>query len=716
MMKERKQKTYCRICEAHCGLEVTVNGDQVVRIRPDRDHPVSKGFACAKGLALGALHHDPDRLNYPQKRVVSKCQRITWAEANSEIGTKLNNIIREHGPRSVAMYSGNPGFFNFKNILVSSDFLKAFGSPNMFTSLSVDANNKFDVSALMYGLSTIHPIPDLKHTSFFMGLGCNPAVSQMSFIQVPNSMKRFKDIVARGGRVIFVDPVATETLNRVGEHISIRPGTDAYLLLAIGNVLIEDGLATTHNLDTHATGGDRFVEILKAWPPERVAGVTGIAADVVRDLARAYAKADSASLYISTGVNMGPFGSISYWLVQGLSLLTGNMDRQGGLVVSDGPFNALKLSAALGHGQSRAMSRIGGWKQVGGSFPVNLLAEEITCKGPDRIRALVVMAGNPIHSVPGNALKEAMSQLDLCVCIDIYPGETAQYADFLLPATDMLERSDYPLSHVVIQETPIAQYTQAVVQPKFERKEEWEILSDLAFAAKVPFGGKTAFNWPLYLNRWMSRLNRHLRLTPDTTLSMLLKSGGRVTRKKLLAQESGILLPPLTPNDFLKKKVFTKDKKVHLAPRQILDDIPRLESSLTALSNQAPDHLLLIGRRQKNSHNSWMHNNKKLKHPDTNLAWIHPADATRLGINDGDSVEIERDNNNLTLKTHVTSKIRQGVISIPHGWGHQNTPLSRANAQAGVNINHIIPGGPAHTEPGSGQAIMLAHEVRVRRC
>ncbi len=724
----RSVRTFCRICEVHCGLVVDIEPDpaagaataeRVSKVSPDRDHPVSKGYCCVKGLGLGALHHDPDRVDVPLKRVDGELVEITWEQALREIGAKVRAIVDEHGPRALALYQGNPTFFSLQGTLMSTAYVEALGSPNVFASHSIDVNTKFHVSTEMYGLSLVHPVPDFDHLELFVCLGSNPLVSQMSVLQVSDAAGVLSSVTERGGRVVIVDPRRTETAKRVGEHVPIRPGTDAYLLAAMLHVLtVEVGIDLAPAREV-ARGVDDLVAAAAPWTPERAAAVTGIAAATIRDLATSYAAASvgqggkGAALYCSTGVNMGPFGSVAYWLLQGINLLAGNLDRRGGLLVPRGAFDTLKLAGLVGLGRfDEHRTSDGRWHRVAGAFPVAALADEITTDHPDRVRALFVTAGNPVHSVPGGALAEALPGLDLMVSVDLYRNETAAHADYVLPATDMLERSDFPASHQSLQIVPHAQWTPAVVEPLAQRRTEWQIFSDLALASGVsPFGTTAAHALPR-LNRLLGRLPRRPQVTFDHLLAVLLRWGRRTTLGELKRHPEGVLLPATEPGSFLGSRVATDDGLVDLAPADLVADLDRLAAAEADLSR--PGVLRLVGRRDRRSHNSWMHNNSHIRQPDGNTALLHPDDAAERGITDGSTVEVSSGSGAVEVTVSLTDDVARGVVVVPHGWGHATTGPRRARALAGANINTVVPGGAAQMDPVSGQAIMLAHEVEVR--
>jgi anaerobic selenocysteine-containing dehydrogenase len=707
----RRARTFCRICEAHCGLVATLedgpDGPALLRLDPDREHPVSRGYTCVKGLTLGALHDDPDRLDHPMRREADgTLTRIDWGTALREIGDEVRRLRRDHGPRAIAHYAGNPTYFSFQNVLFASAFLEGLGSPNHFASHSIDVNPKFDVATQIYGLSICQPVPDLDRTTLFIGLGTNPMISQMSVVQVPDALGRLQAIENRGGRVVLFDPRRTETAKRVGEHRFIVPGTDAYLLLAMVHVLAEDGVAVD---PTVARGVEALLEAAAPWSPERVAPITGVDAATVTALARAFRDADGACLYMSTGVNMGPFGSLAYWALQGLHLIAGQLDRPGGLIVPRGAFDAFALAKALGVGTADGhRSRVSGWHRVAGAFPLGALAEEIRTPGDGRIRALFVSAGNPAHSAPGPELREALEDLELLVVIDLYPSETARHAHYLLPATDMLERSDFPLSWTYLQDRPHAQYTPALLPAKHARRPEWRIFTDLALACGAPPFGKALLGtlFPR-LDAALGRLGLP-RLEPDHLLDLLLRWGGQTTLSELKAHPGGVPLAPNPVGTFL-GHAPTTDGRIHLDAPRILADLPRLEKHAAAAGDEAG--LVLIGRRQRKSHNSWMHNNRAIRHRAPE-ALLHPDEAARRDLADGDRVRVEGPAGNLELPLKVTEDVAPGVLVVPHGWGHTEAGLEKASALPGGNVNRVL---ESRMEPVSGQSILLTQRVTVAR-
>src|SRR3954451_2383955 len=477
-MSEQKI-TFCRICEAHCGMVATVEDGRVVKLRPDRDHPLSQGYACPKGIAMVDVQNDPDRVTHPLRRRPdgSGFDRVGWDEALDDIGTRLRATIDRHRPKSVGWYMINPGAFSYSHPLWVKGFLDALGTPHYWTASSQDVANRFAASALLYGSPLVIPIPDLQRTDFLLMLGANPLVSHGSVLTAPRIRDQLNAIVARGGRVVVVDPRRTETA-RAYEHMPIRPDGDAWLLLSLLHVIFEEGLEDWGALVGQADGYGALREAAAEHPPEATEARTGVPAEAARKLARDLAAAPSAAVYGRTGSCLGRHGTLVAFLLDALNLATGNLDRPGGAVFGRPAVALDDVGERTGlDSYDRTRSRLGDFPDVLGAMPASLMAREITTPGPGQLRALFVSAGNPALSVPdGGALEAALAELDLMVSIDLYVNETNRHADYVLPAATFLEREDMPIAFLGFYTTPFVQWTEPVVEPRGEARDDWQII------------------------------------------------------------------------------------------------------------------------------------------------------------------------------------------------------------------------------------------------
>src|SRR3954449_8514832 len=461
-MPAEERFTFCRICEAHCGLVATVDGGRLERLRPDPQHPLSHGYACPKGIAMTEVQNAPDRVLHPMRGD----ERVGWDEAIAEIGARLRAVRKRHGSDAVGWYMGNPGGASYSHTLWSKGFVDALGSPHYYTAGSQDVNNRFAASALMYGSPLRVPIPDLERTSFLLMVGANPFVSNGSVLSAPRVRDRLHAIVARGGRVVVVDPRRTETA-RAFEHLPIRPDTDAWLLLSLLHVVARES---------------PLGPLTEPFSPEATAERTGVPAERCRALARDLEAAGSAAVYGRTGSCLGRFGTLVAFLLDALNAVTGNLDAPGGAVFGRPAIALDDVAESIGLDTYGARhSRVGGFPDVLGAMPASVMADEISTPGAGSLRALFVSAGNPVLSVPdGQALADAMGSLDLCVAIDLYVNETGRHADYVLPATTFLEREALPIAFLGFYTTPFVQWTEPVVAPRGEARDEWEIIEDLA--------------------------------------------------------------------------------------------------------------------------------------------------------------------------------------------------------------------------------------------
>ncbi len=726
-MPTEERVTYCRICEPLCGLVATVEDGELVKLRPDRDHPLSRGFACPKGIAMADVQNDPDRVTHPlRRRSDGTFERVGWDEALDDIGARLRRIIERDGGRAVAWYLGNPSAFSYSHPIWVKGFMDAIGSPNLYSAGSQDVNSRFVASALLYGSPLVVPIPDLDRTDLLLIVGANPLVSHGSVLTAPRIKDALQQIVARGGRVVVADPRRSETA-RAFEHLPVRADSDAWLLSAMLHVIFDEGLEDADAIERQARGAQELRRLVGPHPPEHAAALTGVPAETIRDLARAVAVAEHAAVYGRTGSCLGRHGTLVSFLIDALNLVTGNLDREGGAIFGTGPIQIEALLHRIGaDSYGKFNSRIGGFPEVLGQLPAATLAKEITTPGTGQVRALLVSSGNPALSVPnGPELERALDQLELLVAIDLYVTDTGRHADYVLPATTFLEREDFPSAFLTFQTTPFVQWTEPVLEPRGEVRQEWEIIDGIARR----LGTTPASAWPLRaLGRLGLRLSPRrlidlaLRLGPDGDLFGLRRGGLSVSR--LRRSPHGIVLREHHPVGVLRKKVFHPDHRVQLAPAQIAAEIASLEQergpvtgATTGRGNGSAEDfpLRLIGLRELRSHNSWMHNVPKLMEGDrTHAARIHPDDAARVGLEDGAPCALVSATGRIELPAKITDEVVPGTVAVPHGWGHSGG-WRRAVQAGGANVNVLASSRPEDLERLAGMTLLNGIPVRLER-
>lgn len=692
--------TFCRVCEPSCGLVATVEGGEIVKLAPDKEHPVTKGFACHKGIAGLDIHRDPDRLARPMRRSADGFESIGWDDALPDIASRIAKIRDEHGPKAFASYLGNPLAFNALAGAGIGSFLAQLGVRKNFGSGTQDCSNKFAGGEAVFGSSTVHPIPDIEHTQHLLVFGSNPRVSHMSFLSIPDPVKALRALVKRGGTLRYVNPRRIESVDSTGgDVVLVKPDTDLYLLAAILCELDRSGLFEEDVLAEHGSHVAELRSFIALYPPERVADVTGVACGDIIRMAREFAGAESAAVYMSTGVNMGRQGTLAYWLLFMLSLVTGNLDRRGGNLYSQGFYPAPKAGRTDPE-RTFFDSPHGRIRRIRGALPGNLLAPMIE-DPEDPIRALFVVAGNPLLSMAGEeALRRAFSQLELIVVVDLYRNATAELAHFVLPAADMLERRDINLCGLGMQQQPFVQYTDAVVPPRDERREEWWIFArleqELGLKSVLDAGPEP----PLF-----ARMDH-----------MLAHSGLSV--EALAGAPSGTaVLPPVEPGRFFDDWIQTEDKRVDCCPPLFADALERVEQIFAELQNEPDGQLKLITRRDHTMHNSWYQNLPKLKRGRyaANAIIMNPVDAAARGVAEGDRVEVSNEAGVLEAEVAFDDGLILGTVAMTHGWGNAGTPGMRvAQEHPGVNANRLLPTGVGSFEPLSNQAFMTGIPVEVR--
>jgi anaerobic selenocysteine-containing dehydrogenase len=677
----------CPLCEATCGLRITVDGDAITDIRGDRDDPFSKGYVCPKGVALGELHADPDRLTRPLRKVGDGWEEMDWEAALDLAAEKVQAAQRDHGQDSVAIYLGNPNVHNLGALMFGPEVLRTVRTKNRYSATSADQLPHMLIAHWMFGHQLLMPVPDIDRTDFLLILGANPAASNGSIMTAPAMGTRLKAIRARGGRVVLVDPRRTETARLVDEHHFIKPGTDALLLASLLAVVFEEGLGSPGRLAAHTDGLDAVRAGVAAFPPERTAAATGLPAETVRALAREIAGAETACVYGRMGASVQKHGVTCQWLCQVLNVVTGNLDRPGGAMFSTpavDPMGRLKLVGRGGHG--RWKSRVRGLPEVGGELPCAVLAEEIDTPGEGQIKVLMTVAGNPVLSTPdGGALERALPKLDFMICIDPYLNATTRNADLILPPVSPLERDHYDVVFNALAVRNVAKWSPRVFEPGPERLDDWQILAGLHIRLSKGV-------------RARARARARAWAGPRRLLDIALRAGPHggglamwsgLTLDKLAAAEHGMDLGPLEP--VLPGRLMTSDGRINAAPPAVLEDLPRLEALLEARLPEGYD-LQLIGRRHLRSNNSWMHNTPRLmKGKPRCTLLVHPDDAAARGLVHGGTAEVRSRVGAVLVPVEVSDTVMRGVVSLPHGFGHgrQGVKLSVASAHAGVSINDL---------------------------
>ncbi|MGB8329446.1 MAG: molybdopterin-dependent oxidoreductase [Polyangiales bacterium] len=714
-MSTRTELTFCRICEATCGLKARIEGDRVVALQPDPEHVVSKGYSCVKGLRYHEIHHSPDRLRAPLKRVGECFEEISWEQALEEIGAKVRQLVKERGGDSISAYLGNPISFSLLPPILTSGFLQGLGSRNLFQTGSQDCNNKFAAAQRLYGFPFIQPFPDIDRTQCLIMIGSNPAVSRSSFMQLPDPIRRLRAIEKRGGKVFLVNPRRTETAKQVGTQVFIRPDTDVYFLLSFLHEVLSRDAIDHERVSRYMRGLDAIRSLSKPWTPERTVEVTGVSPEILRSMVDAYLQADGAALFLSTGVNQGSQGTLAFWIQEAINAITGNLDRLGGTLVGHGYIKDFPKHARKGgHTMRKDLSRIGQLPSVADTFPAGLMADEILTSGEGQVRALFCVSGNPLLTVPNSngRLEEAFKALELLVVIDIFRNETANHAHYVLPGTSALQRADLPFvfqSLMGAQPIPYVQYTDALLPPEGEQRDETMILLQLARACGSRlFGSRTA---NAFFGGWQALerlpvLGRRLGLTPERFLGLMARAFRLGSLKGLRKEPHGRLLSPNQGGDFLGKRVVTDDGKVDLAPTDFVEAALKLDAVFERERAQR-DKLKLVSKREQHSHNSWMHNLPRFVEGrrSTNYLYMNPKDGERVGVESGAMVEVRSSVASVRVPVQLTDEMMVGAVALPHGWGHQAADgLSVASKTTGANANLLAADGPDQLEYFSGMA------------
>ncbi|OBG88793.1 formate dehydrogenase [Mycobacterium sp. E802] len=713
--------TYCRICEPMCGIIATVENGRLESIRPDPDNPLSRGRACPRGIAFSEVQNDPDRVLYPlRRRSDGAFEQVDWDTALDDIAARLQRVLGQHGGGAIGQYFGNPTAFGYATGLWSGLFLARLGSHHQYSSSSQDINSRLVASKFLYGAASQIPFPDLLRTDFLFMLGANPLVSHGSLLRAPRIKDDLSAIKKRGGRVVVVDPRRTETA-RAHEHLAVRPDSDSWLLLSMLHVIFGENLADESALAAQTDGCDDLRRIAERFPPEATQERTGVDPTVLRSLARDFAAAPTAATYGRTGACLGRHGTLVSFLLDALAIVTGNLDRPGGLLFAKGVVPLEELGERTGKlTYNQARSRIGDMPEVISTFPAAVMADEIRTPGEGQLRALFVTAGNPVLTVPnGPDLEAAFAELDLFVALDLYVNETNKHADYILPSTTFLEREDVPFGFAACAPTVFMQTTAAVLEPYGEARNEWEVFADLARRMKLAIFA----TGPLErLNGVMSWLDRRgiMRLTPRKMIDLLIRVGpygdrfglrrGGLNPRKLRENPHGIVLAEHAPTGILAETVCHPGGRVML-------DVPEINQEIGRLGANHPDDpnypLMAIGMREMRSQNSWMHNSPTLMKGDRrHQARINPEDAAAAGVTDGGRVRISSSDGSIETDVVLTEDVNAGTLAIPHGWGHRGG-WQLANRLSGANVNELASSRSADLERLAGMSVLNGIAVRI---
>lgn len=679
-------RTTCKIgaCEPFCGLEVDVEDGRITAVRPDAKHPITAGYACIKGMHVPDYQNDPDRLLYPMRRTPTGWERVTWTDAIKEIGRKLRAIRDAYGPTAIATYWGNAA--DSVTISLANTFCHSFGSPNSFNVLSLEYTDRGAVAERVLGNENLILQPDAARARFALLLGTNPLVTNgMTLLQRrPRISADIKAIQRNGGKVVVVDPRRTETAKVADEHIAIRPGTDLFLLVALIRRIIETGAYRRDFIERHTTGFDQWIRLVEQLTLDRAAEITDIPRAKIERLADEFAKADGAFATTRVGVQTSHNSTLTEWAVMTLNAITGNIDRPGGVYFNPGAFDIPALIERFTRRNNKAPSRIGKYPQIFGGPPAAVFADDVLSDDPDRIRALVVVAGNPVITFPNTAkVESALRRLELLVCIDLYLSDTATFAHYALPAATMYEKGGLHFLTSNFEPYPFLEWKPKIVEPRGEARGEWEIFKALSRAAGVPF-----LNDPLLdrVARVMDAIG--VGFQEDWLYRYLLL--GKTRLGKLKQSPGGLKCGEIRWGNFLAQGLRTSDKKLHLAPPEFVAALPEALSTPITVNREFP-LLLISGARRLASYNSWTHNipalMEKMK---GNWATMNPNDAQKYGIENGGWVRVISATGSVEIRALVSPDVREGVVVIHQFWGHTyESGMRTSRKYPGVNVNFL---------------------------
>jgi anaerobic selenocysteine-containing dehydrogenase len=691
----------CDLCEAICGLEIKVSDGAIISIKGDKNDPLSRGHVCPKATALEDKQFDPDRLRQPMRRIGDDWESMSWPEAIEYTINRLAEIQDEFGADAVGTYFGNPAYHGIENPVYGVGFMQSLGTKNNFTVASMDQLPHAMVDYWFYGQAYFLSIPDIDRTQYLLVMGGNPLASMGSLMGAPDFKTRITALQNRGGKMVVIDPRRSETADVADEHHFIRPEADAALLAAMLNVMANENLLDLTALPDYIDGLPEIIENVTPFTAERAATVTGIEAETIKRLAREFAMAESACLYGRIGTNTQSFGTVSAWLIEVINIATGNLDRPGGMMFTKPAMDP--FGDGPGGSYDTYRSRVSNRPECLGELPVAVMAEEIMTPGDGQIRAMVTLAGNPVLSFPsGSRLEVAFAQLDFMLAIDPYINESTRFADIILPPPGTLEGSRFDLIYNMLTIRNTARFNGPIFAKSDDSLYDWEIFAELSEA----LARKRGQDIPL-------------RVSPEEMVDAGFRAGPygeaaghpmALTLDKVKASEHGIDLGPLEP--CLPEQLYTDDKRIQCAVPVLMADLERMESELFEKTDA--DALVLIGRRQLRNKNSWMHNYERLvKGKDSCTLFMHPTDIQERQLRDGQIVRVRTRVGEISVPVTSSDEMMQGVVSLPHGWGHgrKGTRVTTANAHPGVSINDIT--DDSRMDPICGNAAFSGTPVTV---
>ncbi len=692
----------CHLCEAICGLEIKTQGKEILSIRGDKDDPISQGYICPKATAIADIHNDPDRLRKPVKKVDGQWVEISWQEAIDTVAQRLVDMQNRFGDDSVGFYAGNPGVHNYGNLTHGSLLRRAVKTKNHFSATSLDQLPHQLTSYAMYGHQFLIPIPDIDRTDLLVILGGNPMASNGSIMTMPNAPKRLKDLQARGGKLVVLDPRRSETAEVADQHIFVKPGADAYVLMAIINTLFDENLLKLGHLEQHLEDLETVRVAAKPFDLELAEKQSGVSAGVIKTLAHELANTERAVIYGRMGVSVQEFGTVCQWAIQVINILIGALDREGGALPTSPAFAYVQKGTKGGGHFKLFNSRVSGLPEFGGELPAVVMAEEMLTPGEGQIKAMVTIAGNPvISSANASDLDSAFAGLEFFVAFDFYINATTRHADIILPPTSPLEHDHYDIAFFRLAVRNSTRYNPAVFAANDDSMHDWEIFN--ALAAKVAeLKGNDFRPLPapdLLVAHGIEHDHYGVHNNPDIALDM----------NKIKAAPHGIDLGPLVPG--LPDRLATESGKIDCAPDFIINDLERLSNVASKVKS---GELLLIGRRHVRSNNSWMHNYHRLvKGKPRWQLMMHPDDMHARGIDNNAQVTIESRVGKVTTTVIATDEVMPGVVSLPHGWGHKKpgVKMNIATQQEGVNCNELT--DDKFIDAASGNAALNGVPVQV---